>query len=331
MEKDQIRQEMLVALCVGAEGEKGKQLFSFAAPEEEKRLGRMANRHLQGEDLRSLKERVLNLSRLARHFAFEEIHPDWFVERFRNESPRLFSLLIQFLTAEKSEKILERLTSIERRRLPKTMVKISPEVLGVVRHLIEKRFGKSPYFQSGQNFSFEHLATLKGEGLRALLKDVGMEEICKAFQGLDSRIVRAFLARCPLQDAQEIKERLSAMKSVSDQARRESQKHLLSLELGQIPSESFFVDIGFSVLAKAIDSTQLFWVEGCYLKLPLAEGYRLKRILHEKKVKKEKGDEKAQRQILSRLATLAKQGRVHPQWKDEKEVETTDLFRGEGL
>ena len=47
----------------------------------------------------------------------------------------------------------------------------------------------------------------------------------------------------------------------------------------------------------------------------------MKRILHEKKAKREKGDEKAQRQIIDRLVTLTKKGSVHPPWKDEKEIE----------
>ncbi|MBI2981084.1 MAG: hypothetical protein HYY44_02080 [Deltaproteobacteria bacterium] len=320
------RQEMLVALCVGEEGEKGLSLFSFASPEEEKELEKISRQSLKESDRKSLKERVLNLTRIGRHFAFEETHPDWFMERFRTESPQVFSLLLRLLTAEKSEKILERMTGIEKRRLSKAVRAVSPEVLEIVRHLMEKSLGETPYFNSGQGFSFEHLATLNGESLRTLLKDVGVEEICKAFQGLDPRIVRAFLARCSVQDAREVKERLSAPRSFSEEAKHAAQKHLLSLDLGQIPSDSFFVDIGFSILAKAVDSTGLSWVEACCTKLPLAEGYRLKRILHEKRAQREKGDEKAERQIMDRLVMLAKRGRVRAPWKDEREIETTGLF-----
>lgn len=327
-EQKQVRQEMLAALCLK---DNNRELFSFVSPEEEKQLGQAAQRLLREGTPDSLKEKVLNLVSLGRHFAFEETHPDWFVEHFRNESPRLFSLLLRLLSAEKSEKILGCLTSIERKRLSRESGKISPEVLGVLRHLIEKKIGRAACFQKDQNFSFEHLATLKGEVLRTVLKDVGIDEICKAFHRLDPRIVRAFLARCSLSDARIVKERLSKKEVISDEAKQEAQKHLLSLDLGQIPPESFFVDIGFSVFAKAIDSREFFWVEGCCTKLPLAEGYRLKRILHEKRVKNEKGDEKAKKKILSRVVMLARQGKIPSRWKDEREVESTDLFQEESV
>lgn len=325
--QDLIRQEMLVALCLMAEGEKGKALFQFAALDEVGSLERISHRLLRGTlDRRLLKDRIRNLTRYGCRLGLEEVHPGWILEHLRAESPRIVALLSQFLSTPKAEFILSHLTFEERQRFPQSSRAVAPEIVAIVRSLIEKKLGLTP-LKSDESFSFSHLGTLKGEDLKALFRDLGIEEVGRAFRGVEPQVLRTFLSRFNLSEATEIRKRLKESLEVSATERRAAQRHLLSLSFDHLPAERFFLEIGCSVFARALTSDEVSWAEGLSQKLTVGEGYRFKRLLQERqKVNREESD-RVKEEVMKRLFVLAKQGKVKRYWKEETEIEPTVIFQ----
>lgn len=324
---DRVRQEMMTALCL-ADGGEGKKLFQFVSSNEAGELEKIANRFLHGPRTDDLKMRLKNLRRFGHHLAFDEIHAGWILEETRR-SPRLLAVMLQSLSREKSEFLLGQLTGEERQRFPRKTRPVSPELVGHVRRLVERKLGVVSALKAEGLFSFSDLSCLKVEDLRALLKDVGIGLITKAFAGINPQIVRAFLARFVAADAAAIRERLQEEREISAEARRIAQGFLLSLTLGQIPSNQFLLEIGFSLLVQAFTPEELSAAETIYRKFSVAEGYPLRRFLQERRTAGGRADPVLREEILKRLRFLANCGKVRRYWKDEREVEPTVILPGE--
>ena len=318
---------MIAACCLKSGFETGKKLFQFAAPSEARNLEQIAVRwEREGTDRASLSERIQNLSRYGRRLAFEEIHPGWILEKLRGESPRIFRLLPHFLSPSKVDSILSHLNREERDRLPAASRPVAAEVIALVQRLFEKQLGAAPTLKSDEIFSFRHLSCLKGDDLRALVRDLGMEEVVRALSGVEAQVLRAFLSRFPHREAQEIRRRVKEAE-VSPEARLGAQRRILGLSFDQVAPERLFLEIGFSYLAHAVDTKEFGWAESLYRKFSVGEGYRLRRFLQERKGKGVQGEAGFKDFILARLAALARAGKIQRYWKDEREVEPTLIFR----
>ncbi len=323
------QKEMLVALAVLSEGEKGKRLFSFVSPRDQAPLERLVHQCLR-EPRNFMKERLKNLSLYEGRLAFEETHPEWFIEGLREESPRLLRLLIDFLSVPRQEALLGYLSSDQRRQIPRTTRPVSPALLDQVRLLIERKIrGDVPPASEGR-FTFVHIASLKGEDLKTLLKDLGMDEVCRAFHGLNPSFIRALFSRCPLSDASEMNKRLQSGEEIPLEEKKKSQKHLLSLPLGQMSPEALFLEVGFSLFGRALNVAEIDFMRPLASRLPLAEGYRLLRALDERRISGVETDTAARKRIFRSLKALFRQEKIQRYWKDEEELETTSLFREAG-
>jgi hypothetical protein len=203
---------------------------------------------------------------------------------------------------------------------------VAPGVLETVRCLVEKKLGGLSVLRSGESFDFSHLSCLKAEDLKTLLVDLGYEEVGQALSGADPQILRAFLARFIPAEALEIRKRIS--KEVALEVKRGAQRHLMSLSFESIPRDRFFLEIGLSVLIRALHSEDLRWAEAFCQKFSVAEGYQLKRLLQERKIRGGSGEEPIREMILARLGTLGGQGKIHRYWKEDQEMEATVIMGG---
>jgi hypothetical protein len=313
------RTELLAALCLMNEGEAARSLFAFASESDEPELNKVADRLLrEGEvDSAGLLSRIRKLRNFSFGSGFSEIHPGWILEKLEGESPRVLGILCRFLTGDKIKYLIEHLPEWRRKLLPKVneSYKVSAYVAEIVRTLAEKRLTFTTPPQGGA-FSFPHLTLLKTEDLRALFRDLGVEEIRKAFKDVEPQVLRAFLARFVPATAREIRERIDRGGAVAYEARQDAQRHLVSLPLEKLSVEELFREIGYSAFAQGLEMEDRVWADMIYHKLPPEEGYRLKRVLQDTVKRRPFAAIEARRQeVLARVAHLAQTGGIRKYWK----------------
>ena len=306
------KQQMVASLCLMGDGPEGHKLFAFSSSQEEKELQQIAKRLCpDGQvDHRGLRHQIQDLSR-AQHFSpLQEIHPGWIFEKLSDESPRLQGLLPRFIPSLAKKP---------------SSGSVRPEMIEILRQLIEKKLMSDlsflPPSHSGESFSFQHIVWMRSEDLRILLRDLGLEEIRKAFSQVDALTFRAFLSRFSPKEAAEIRERIERGGSVSAEVRKESQMSLVTLPLEHLTAEQLLREIGYFCFAGALAVEETSWGEMVCQKLAPEEGHRLKKMIHNLQ-----GDLNAVRirarkdEILERIFRLGAQGSTHRYWKKEKTV-----------
>lgn len=314
------RTELLAALCLMNEGEGAKSLFAFASESDELELNKLAGKLLrEGEvDSRELLERIRKLRGFsAMGSGFSDIHPGWILEKLEDESPRVLGLLCRSLTGDKIKYLMEHMPESRRKVMPKLneSYQVAPQVAEIVRTLSEKKL-RFAIPNPGGAFSLPHLTLLKTDDLRTLFRDLGLEEIRKAFTGVEPQVLRAFLARFVPAMAREIRERIDRGSAIAPAARAAAQRHLVSVPLEKLPVEELFREIGYSAFAQALEVDDKPWADMLYHKLPPEEGYRLKRVMQDTvKHRPSSALEERRQEILGRVADLAQKGKIRKYWK----------------
>ncbi len=312
--------EILAALCLMGNDSAGSGLFAFASKKEEPLLkqaaARFADRQDPGEvDRRALAARIRQLGQIQSRSALDSIHPGWILEGLADESPRLIGILCRLLSGEQAKYLIEHAKG----RLPKMeeTYRVSEAVTEIVWKCLEKKFRVHEAAAQTGSFSFPHLVLFKGDDLRSLFTDLGLEEIRRAFHRVEPNVLRAFLSRFSPKEAQEIRSRIEGGPSVAADLKKEAQAHLLAMPMEQLSSALLLREIGTSVFARALLPDDCEWVEKVWQKLPPEEGYRLKRIVQEagegasvQDVIEDRRDE-----IISRVFLLAKKGLIRYYWK----------------
>lgn len=322
-------QEMLAALCLIGDGEKGRELFAFANPEDREALERMHLRlSREGEISRkALLDRIRKLRRLTSFSPLLEMHPGWILEKLEGESPRLFGLLCRTLPGEKVRFLLNQFAvHPDRPALPKMAesYRVAPEICELVQTLIESKLSPAFRLSPEDSFSFFHIARMKSDDLRILFWDLGLEEVRKAFSHVEPQVLRAFLARFSPKEAAEIRGRIEHGAVVSDESKREAQKHLISLTLEPLSAGGLLREIGYSVLGRSLSVEEGPWGEVVCQKLLPEEGYRLKRVIKESACSVPPAvSQKKKEEILGRVFVIAEKGLIHRYWKEDADVELT--------
>lgn len=247
-----------------------------------------------------------------------QVHPGWILEKLEEESPLVLGILCRFLPGDKVKYILEHLPLAKRKKMPKLSdsYRVPARISEIIREGVEKKFPHEIPEQTGSSFSLPHVCLMRTDDVKTLFRDLGLEEIRKAFKDADPHVLKAFLARFVPKIAKEIKERLEYGGKVAAGVRQEAQKHLVTLPLEKLPVEGLFVEIGYSVFARALLPEDISWAEMIYQKLPPDEGYRLKRTLHETvAARPSAGIQEKKNQILARITALAEKGLIRRYWK----------------
>lgn len=311
------QQKVLASLCMTA-GERGKRLFAYSR--DQAALESLTRRWKgEAEAIRRIKK----LAALSRHSLVSEIHPGWILEKLGGESPRLLNVLRHFLNAEQIQYLRAHLPPQARRLFQEEKGLVDPQVLEVVRPLIEKKLGLTVPLQLGGSFGFPHLGWMKASDLKILFRQLGLREVGHAFCGVDGKMLRTFLSRFPLHLVQEIRSFLHKVGVVAALDRQQSQAHLVSLSLDQIPAERLFEEVGYSVFARALSPAERNYFEIVVLRFRPQEGYRLKRFIDESRVG---GEEMAiyKQQILQMVISLAEQGLIQKFWRPHEETTVSE-------
>lgn len=248
----------------------------------------------------------------------QQVHPGWILEKMEDESPLVLGILCRFLPGDKVKYIIEHLPPSKRKLMPKLndSYRVPSRIAEIVREGVEKKFAYEIPEQAGSSFSLPHIGLMKADDLQTLLRDLGLEEIRKAFKDADPHVLKAFLTRFTPKVAKEIKERIEYGGKVSSEVRQEAQRHLVTLPLEKLPVERLFVEIGYSVLARALIPTDFSWAELVYQKLSPDEGYRLKRTMHETARNQSAAvAQERKNQILARISAITEKGLIRRYWK----------------
>ena len=312
------KNELVAALCLMDERGEGRSLFIHASAQDEQELNRIADRIAKegtpGEEFHKLK-------RSHPASALTEVHPGWILEKLEGESPRILGLLCRFLPGDRVKFLIDHLPASKKKLLPKIneSYRISSEIGEIVRGLVEKKFAFSTPRAEGVSFSFTDSSFMRTDDLRTLFRDLGMEEIRRAFTGVEPRVFKAFLARFSPKMVKEIRDRIDHGKAVTPEIRREAQSHLVSLPLEKISGEDLFHEIGYSVLACALGPEDLPWAEMICQKLPPVEGNRLQRVFQDHVTRRPEAIlEEKKNEILARIFILAEKGLVRRYWKGKR-------------
>lgn len=314
--------ELTAALCLMKEGEKGKDLFAFAALDDERELVKIAERLAkEGAEPEEILAKVQKLRRFSSGSSLEDVHPGWILEKLEGESPRVIGILCRTLPGDRVKYLIEHLSEAQRRHLPKINESylVPSDIHQVIRRVVEKSLPSVRSMATlggGASFSFPHLVVMKPDDLKTLFRDLGLEEIRKAFTNVEPRVLKAFIARFTPKMAKEIRDRIELGSSVTRETKQEAQRHLVSLPLEKLAVEDLFKEIGYAVLARAVSGNDEAWAELLYQKLPPEEGYRLKRAFQETvKRRNTQVVETKKSEILSRVFILAEKGLIRKYWK----------------
>ncbi len=314
------KNELVAALCLMHEGETGPALFAFASPQDEKDLIAISARlGKEGAiDPDDVLARIQKTKRTQLTSGLDQVHPGWILEKLEGESPLVLGIVCRNLSGDKVKYLIEHLPEAERRRLPKVSESyhVSSQIAEIVKEGVERKFAYNLPEAVDSSFSLPHVTLIKPDDLKTLFWDLGLEEIRKAFRDSDPNVLKAFLARFSPKMAKEIRDRIQYGGAVPTDVHQEAQKHLVTLPLEKLPVERLFVEIGYSVFARALGPEDFEWAEIVYQKLPPEEGYRLKRVMTETVPAKSHPSLQTKKDlILGRIYHLVEKGQIRRYWK----------------
>ncbi|MFO1518553.1 MAG: hypothetical protein U1F57_02640 [bacterium] len=212
-----------------------------------------------------------------------EIDPGWFIESLKAERPQTIGLILRNLPTEKVKHIVSHLPPEIRKKLPKMneALKVSDEVMEIVRSRFESQFPALNAPERTEEIGLHHFYFIRIEALLALFKDLGLEQLARAFKGIHKVALKALLNRLPIKDAKEFQQKVKAMDKVSNRELKEAQMLLLNLPLETMDPEDLFLEVGMAFFSKAVSREDSDLIRALEYKLPPKYGYLLKRYVDE--------------------------------------------------
>ncbi len=314
-----LKDEVLATLAYMSEGGDPSSLFSFLSDDKKQSIDSLIHSCGPQENLdpAALMQR-LKRQRRNKLSGLDDIHPDWIVEKFEDETPRIWGAILKCFSSEKSKEIQSLLPKDLKKNLPRLedTCRISSKLIRQIRETLEMQLSTHLLPQSERGFTFYHLALLKSEDLQIFFRDLGLEEIRCAFHGVDPQIYRTFVRRFSLETAQKLKDKIDQAGVISPEDRKEAQKNIVSLSLQRGSTEDLFLEIGYSVFVRALFPQDKDWARSIIYRLPLREGARMRRYLQELVVRGSRQRiEERQTAILGLMRHLADEGVIRKYWK----------------
>jgi len=232
-----------------------------------------------------------------------DIEPGWFLESLKREKPQTIGLILRHLPGEKARYVLDHLPKEVRSRLPKMSdtFKISESLIDIIRDRFERQFPKIAPPRPGEELSLKHLYFIKVDKLLFLFKDLGIDQLARAFKGVHKTALKAFLNRLLIKDAKEFQARIKSIEKMTTRELREAQTLLLDLPIETIEPESLFLEVGMAFFAKALAGEEPEFVRSLQFKLPTKLGYLLKRYVDASRSSKPASVEWARKQVLEKF------------------------------
>ncbi len=297
----------LVYVAALGEEENAFELFRFLPTRFEKNLVESTQSVLslpKEERKRKIIKELKQLAQSQKIHPLGEIHPGWFLEVLKEESPKTIGLILRYLPGDKVTYILENLSQDIKQKLPKLneSKKIQEGLLELIRERFESQFLTYNLPKKSSDIGIQDLYFIKVELLLAFFRDLGIEQLARAFKGLDKVALKALLNRLTIKDAKELQSRIKSLEKVSKRELSEAQVLIIDLPIDRIDPEALFLEVGMAFFARAISQAELDFAKSLQFKLPPKYGYLLKRYVEESlETYKPRLMEGAKRQILARF------------------------------
>jgi hypothetical protein len=314
------RQRMVATLAVIEEGERAADLLAFVSDGEKGSLKSVIDACLKIDPSeREFKLRQQARSQLSSEqwSGLAEIHPAWLLEELKIESPRIIGIILRYLPSRHVRFLLEHLPPTIRFAIPNVVEAFSvPQpVLDVIRRRFESRFQPLHLSRSIEQFGFDELYYLKGDELEVFFKDLGLQELAMALDGISGKSLNVLLNRLSLRDAKRLQQRMRSLEDVTGVLKRQARYTVLEVEGEHLGPEHLLLEIGLAAFARAVSPAHNDLFRMLEIKLDPRISYVLKRYIDERLEKNTSAvAEERQNLIVSRVAALANESLIDPSW-----------------
>ncbi len=279
-------QKALVYVATLGEEENAFELFRFLPSHFEKNLVE-STRTLLSLPKEERKRKIIKDLKQFMHsqkvHLLNEIHPGWFLEMLKDESPKTVGLILRYLPGDKVTFILENIGEDLKNKLPKLneSKNVPDDLLSMIRDRFESHFATFKLPKKNSEISIQDLYFIKTDVLLAFFRDLGVEQLARAFKGLDKVALKAMLNRLTIKDAKQLQASIKSLEKVSKKELSEAQILIIDLPIDRIDPEALFLEVGMAFFARAISPEQSNFVRALQFKLPPKYGYLLKRYVEE--------------------------------------------------
>jgi hypothetical protein len=304
-------------------------LLAFGPASEEElncRYTKQLQRRLKRGGAKEIIQRFHSWAERSPNLPIKDIHPSWILELIRDERPRVIGLICRYLPGQQVRYLLDHLPAATKSRLPSLHESFSiPEPLvEQVRLFFERSFFSAPRPAPQEAFSLSHIAWMSARDMTTLIRELGYEEIRRAFASVAGKALQVFLTRFPIEEANQVRLRLARGRPVLAAERQRAQQHLVRVDLDIQRAADLPFEIGLSVLAQAVAPEATEWAKAVVYRLVSRDGHSLKRYVRESL--HEHAEARQQHRAESLLAfirDLAEQGKIATYWREESGSETT--------
>jgi hypothetical protein len=312
------RQRALVALAVKSLGAEASNLLDYMSEEDRVACQSLIGLYSAEEDCEQAMDLLIRHMVAAERFSsIAEVHPAWILERLREEPPRVVGIILRYLPSKHLRFLLKNLPPHIRETIPGMVESfaVPAPILEVIRQRFERHFLPMRICRSEDRFGFEHLYYLKGEELETLIRDLGISELAIVFSGLSGKAMRAVYNRLDLKEARRLQSRMKELDDVSPKLFRQARNALLEIEGSHLGPQRMLIRLGLAGLASAAGKEYDGVIRLIQQKLSPHDGYLLKRLTDEMKLRWD-GDVAAERRdiVLGLVASLAREGRIDSVW-----------------
>ncbi len=261
----------------------GKDLLAALSPNRAQALRGALEELLQdssGGGADEILRALLRLQGKGKDSLLYHADPGWFLEAFRDESPRVLTILLEKISKIHLGRILQDLPKETRKEMKKIDASRVPTAIRRwVQERAESRFPRIRMASLKEDEVLDQLQSVKLDTFQKMLGELGLSEMAMAFSNISRSATRAILNRLPVSEAKELRKRIQNKISVSLKEQREAQLHILSLDFEKIPPEEIILEIGFGVFSRAFGKADGEASTYFIYKLPPARGYLLKRYI----------------------------------------------------
>ncbi len=308
----------IAALAVRDSGCSASALISYMSDDDGSHCNFLIKENLAKEDRRDAMNLVLrHLIASERFTSLAEIHPAWILEHLRNEPARVVGIILRSLPSKHVKFLIENLPPYIRESLPGMVESfaVAAPVLNVIRKRFESHFLPMRISRVESHYEFNQLYYLKGAELEVVFRDIGLTELAIAFSGLSGRAMKAVYNRLDLKDAKRLKSRNEELGEISPELFRQTRYNVLEIEDDRLGPKRMLMRLGLAAFASTVNANNERLVKLIQQKLSPHDGYFLKRLIDEKRVRRG-ADVVSQRQaiVLDIVVSLARAGRIDGIW-----------------
>ena len=312
---------ILLYLSVVLEGEHAPYLLQFLPEDDYQQLSgslEMIQSHSE-RDLRfPLLDEVHRLSHQKPYQGVHEMDGSWILHYLKQEKPAVIGLILKHLPADKVYQILNRLDPELRSQLPESdaLDRVPDEVIDIVRRRFERQLVHFQKPRQSRKLNFSCVRSLSGHDLKTLIRDLGVDILSLAFQGVNERSLIELVKNLDEEDAEFLFEKFNQHRSANRGDIKAAQLEILGLSLSFDGGSDLIMEAGVQRLARAMTSAYEDMIVVLQHKLPMKSGYQFKRYVDDYRNDQhpESVALKLQELIVLRIYELSKSGQIDEHW-----------------